>query len=77
MDTAKLFQSGRSQAVRLPRQYRFQGSEVAVKHVGNGVLLLPIEDPWQILEAGLEAFEPGFELTRSQPDAQSREPIQP
>lgn len=77
MDTAKLFQSGRSQAVRLPRQYRFQGSEVAVKHVGNGVLLLPIEDPWQILEAGLEAFEPGFELTREQPNEQPREPIQP
>lgn len=77
MDTAKLFQSGRSQAVRLPRQYRFQGSEVAVKHVGNGVLLLPIDDPWQILEAGLEAFEPGFTLTREQPDAQPREPIQP
>lgn len=77
MDTAKLFQSGRSQAVRLPRQYRFQGSEVAVKHVGNGVLLLPIDDPWQILEAGLEAFEPGFTLIREQPDAQPREPIQP
>lgn len=77
MDTAKLFQSGRSQAVRLPRQYRFQGSEVAVKHVGNGVLLLPIDDPWQILEAGLEAFEPGFTLIREQPDEQPREPIQP
>jgi len=34
MDTAKLFSSGRSQAVRLPKDYRFQGSEVAVKHFG-------------------------------------------
>jgi antitoxin VapB len=32
MDTAKLFLSGRSQAVRLPKQYRFPGNEVAVKH---------------------------------------------
>jgi antitoxin VapB len=67
MDTAKLFQSGRSQAVRLPKAYRFSGTEVIVKHFGNGVLLLPIEDPWQTLEAGLAAFEPGFQLSREQP----------
>ena len=77
MDTAKLFQSGRSQAVRLPKEYRFQGSEVAVKHFGNGVLLLPIEDPWQMLEAGLEAFEPGFVLSREQPEQQTRDAINP
>ena len=46
MDTARLFQSGRSQAVRLPKAYRFSGTEVIVKHFGNGVLLLPMEDPW-------------------------------
>jgi antitoxin VapB len=44
MDTARLFQSGRSQAVRLPKAYRFSGTEVIVKHFGNGVLL-PMEDP--------------------------------
>jgi len=77
MDTAKLFQSGRSQAVRLPKEYRFQDSEVAVKHFGNGVLLLPIEDPWQMLEAGLEAFEPGFVLSREQPEQQMRDAINP
>ena len=76
MDTARLFQSGRSQAVRLPKDYRFRGSEVAVKHFGNGVLLLPIDDPWQTLEDGLAAFEPGFVLERDQPDQQQREPIQ-
>ena len=54
MDAARLFQSGRSQAVRLPKDYRFSGSEVAVQHFGNGVLLLlPIDDPWQTLEEGL------------------------
>ena len=76
MDTARLFQSGRSQAVRLPKDYRFQGSEVAVKHFGNGVLLLPIDDPWQTMEAGLDAFEPGFVLERDQPEQQQREAIQ-
>jgi antitoxin VapB len=77
MDTARLFQSGRSQAVRLPKEYRFSGSEVVVKHFGNGVLLLPIDDPWQTLEAGLAAFEPGFEITREQPEEQIREAISP
>jgi len=77
MDTARLFRSGRSQAVRLPKDYRFQGSEVAVKHFGNGVLLLPIDDPWATLEAGLESFEPGFVIERHQPDEQQRQAIQP
>ncbi|WP_411876391.1 antitoxin [Vulcanococcus limneticus] len=77
MDTARLFQSGRSQAVRLPKDYRFSGSEVAVKHFGNGVLLLPIEDPWQTLEAGLEAFESGFVLERQQPGQQQRDAFNP
>ena len=75
MDTARLFQSGRSQAVRLPKEYRFTGTEVAVKHFGNGVLLLPVDDPWKTLEAGLAAFEPGFVLTRQQPPTQERAEI--
>ena len=77
MDTARLFQSGRSQAVRLPKEYRFTGTEVVVKHFGNGVLLLPADNPWQTLHAGLAAFEPGFVLTREQPDTQQRDEINP
>ena len=77
MDTARLFQSGLSQAVRLPKEYRFAGTEVMVQHFGNGVLLLPLDDPWQTLEAGLAAFEPGFELTRQQPQDQMRADITP
>jgi antitoxin VapB len=45
-DTAKLFQNGRSQAVRLPREFRFEGDRVRIRRVGNGVLLEPmIQDP--------------------------------
>lgn len=77
MDTARLFQSGRSQAVRLPKEYRFVGTEVVVKHFGNGVLLLPLDDPWQTLADGLAAFEPGFELSRQQPNEQMRDDIRP
>jgi len=77
MDTARLFQSGRSQAVRLPKEYRFSGQEVMVKHFGNGVLLLPVDNPWDTLEAGLAAFEPGFRMQRDQPEVQVREDIAP
>ena len=77
MDTARIFQSDGSQAVRLPKEYRFVGTEVVVKHFGNGVLLLPVDDPWQLMAAGLAAFEPGFVLTREQPDDQVRAEIAP
>jgi len=41
--TAKLFMHGRSQAVRLPKQFRFPGSEVRVRRIGRGLLLEPVE----------------------------------
>ena len=50
METAKVFQNGRSQAVRLPKEFRFSGTEVLVRHFGTGVLLLPMDNPWEILE---------------------------
>lgn len=42
MQTAKLFQNGQSQAVRLPKSFRFEGDEVTIKRVGAGILLLPL-----------------------------------
>jgi antitoxin VapB len=75
MDTAKIFTSGRSQAVRLPKEYRFEVKEVIVRHFGSGVILLPLDKPWDILEAALDEFEPGFELVREQPETQNREEI--
>ena len=44
MMTAKLFENGRSQAVRLPKEYRFSGDEVAINTVGDIVILMPNED---------------------------------
>jgi len=70
MDTARIFRSGRSQAVQLPKAYWFEGSEVAIKPFGNGVLLLPVDDPWATLETGLASFEAGFFIKRQQPESQ-------
>ena len=75
MDTARIFQSGRSQAVRLPKPYRFAGKEVIVRHFGTGVLLLPFDRSWDMLEAGLAEFEPDFVMDREQPSNQVRTPI--
>lgn len=41
-DIAKLFQNGRSQAVRLPREFRFEGDRVRIRRVAQGVLLEPV-----------------------------------
>ena len=75
MNTALLFHFGRSQTVRRPKEFRFDGVEVSVQRFGNGVLLLPINDAWATLEAGLAAFEPGFTLEREQPPQQVRAEI--
>jgi len=72
VETAKLFSSGRSQAVRLPKAYRFEGNEVVVKRFGSGVLLLPAAAPWLAMFQALDEFEPGFQLERDQPAPQER-----
>jgi antitoxin VapB len=51
MDTAKIFWTGRSQAVRLPKEYRFDGKEVRIRRHGSGVILEPITDDWAWLDA--------------------------
>jgi antitoxin VapB len=51
MATAKLFWSGRSQAVRLPKEFRFQGNEVHIRRRGNAVILEPAADDWSWLDA--------------------------
>ena len=53
---AKLFMSGRSQAVRLPLAFRLPGTEVRVRRVGNGVLLEPIITDVDAWFASLDAF---------------------
>jgi antitoxin VapB len=61
MDTAKIFKNGRSQAVRLPKQYSFSGSEVYVKKMSNVVILIPKDgDPWQPLIDSLDRFSDDF-----------------
>lgn len=68
MDTAKLFRYGRSQAVRLPREYALPGDEVYVKRINGVVVLIPKDhDPWKSLVDSLDGFSEDFmELERAQ-----------
>lgn len=69
---AKLFKTGRSQAVRLPKALRFEGKEVVAKRFGNGVVLLPLDDSYAIMQEAVAEFEPGFRIQREQPRTQAR-----
>ena len=73
MKTAKLFQNGRSQAVRLPKEFRFKGNEVFIKKQGNVVVLIPTLDPWTSLIDSLDLFSDDFMESREQPQEQIRE----
>jgi len=72
MATAKLFMNGKSQAVRLPKEFRFKGREVQVKAYGDGVLLLPRTATWDEWFAGLAEFPADFMETREQPAGYDR-----
>ena len=72
METAKLFQNGNSQAVRLPKEFRFESSLVYVKKMGNAVILLPYGAPWQSLLDSLSMFSSDFMTERTQPPVQDR-----
>lgn len=56
METAKIFENGRSQAVRLPKKFRFNTEEVVVQQLGKAVLLVPKEDLWETFMDGLAEF---------------------
>jgi len=73
MKTAKIFQNGQSQAVRLPKEFRFKDDHVYVKKSGNVVLLIPAKDSWASLFDSLDRFSDDFMTERKQPKVQTRE----
>jgi len=74
METAKLFQNGKSQAVRLPKKFKMPGTMVKISQQGNQVILEPMETTWNSLFNSLADFPEDFmENGREQPDMQKRE----
>ena len=78
MKTAKLFKSGQSQGIRLPKEFKMEGTEVYIKKEGEAIVLLPKTKSWAPLFDSLDHFEEGFRIERNQPvEGQKREPIFP
>lgn len=73
MDIAKIFINGRSQAVRLPKEYRLEGSEVYVKKVDDVVILIPKDSAWKTMETSVNYFSDDFMSERNQPEIEKRE----
>jgi antitoxin VapB len=74
METAKLFQNGNSQAVRLPKEFRIPGTEVKIYKRGNQVILEPIDATWDSLFESLYEFPDDFlKDGRNQPAMQERD----
>jgi antitoxin VapB len=72
MQTAKVFQSGKTQAVQLPNEFHFGSERVYVKRVGNAIVILPGDAPWENLLNSLSLFSADFMNERSQPPTQDR-----
>ncbi|MGH8582101.1 MAG: antitoxin [Gammaproteobacteria bacterium] len=66
MQVARLFTNGNSQAVRLPKEFRFEGEEVVIRKVGSAVILLPKRYAYADLKALIDEIGP-LDLDRDQP----------
>ena len=74
MQTAKLFRNGRSQAVRLPKDFQFNGEDVFIRKHGEAVILIPRDKQWDTFLRGLYSFSDDFmQDGREQGEPQERE----
>jgi antitoxin VapB len=75
MIKAQLFKNGGSQAVRLPKTFRFEDNEVMISTLNGVVMLIPKSHPWTGLVNSLSMFTDDFMAERKQPEMQNRKGI--
>jgi antitoxin VapB len=75
MKTAKLFRNGQSQAVRLPKEFRFGGTSVFIHHLGGCVVLVPKHDPWRSMFEATRRFSADFMNARDPGEQSERESL--
>jgi antitoxin VapB len=74
--SSKVFISGNSQAIRLPKEYQVTDSELYIQKIGNTLILFPKTDPWEAFENSLSQFSDDFlSGGRNQPEMQNREDL--
>lgn len=67
MNIAKIFANGRSQAVRLPKDFRFKAKEVYINKIDDVIMLIPKNNPWISIVNSLDKFSDDFMAERNQP----------
>jgi antitoxin VapB len=73
MQTTKVFKSGNSQAIRIPKEYQVDVEELLINKVGNTIVLFSQNDPWELFKKSLTEFtEDCFIEGRNQPEIQKR-----
>jgi antitoxin VapB len=76
MKTAKLFKNGRSQAIRLPKEFQFSGDDVFIQKHGDAVILVPHEKIWDVFLHGINSFSDDFmDEGRDQGNEETRESL--
>jgi antitoxin VapB len=75
MITAKVFKSGNSQAVRLPKEYRLEGDEVGINRIGNVLILVPKDDPWRLFSQGIREIGDDFPQSIKKAKVSRRAPL--
>ena len=74
MISTKVFTSGNSQAVRIPKEFHIDCSDLCIKKIGSTIILFPLENRWENLERSLSEFSDDFMSDdRNQPVLQKRE----
>ncbi len=73
---AKVFKNGASQAIRLPKEFRFDVDEVCIKRVGSAILLFPKDEAWNLMSEAVGQADDDFMADRNQPDrVDERKPL--
>jgi antitoxin VapB len=76
MQSSRVFTSGNSQAVRIPKEFTIDDSEVYIQKVGDSLILFPKKNPWRNFEESLSEFPDDFMVDgRNQPPIQEREAL--
>jgi antitoxin VapB len=74
--TAKVFKNGASQAVRLPKEFRFDADEVCIKRIGSAILLFPANAAWDLMAHAIGNFDEDVLVERNQPRrSETRKPL--
>jgi len=75
MNTAKIFKNGRSQAVRLPKEYRIDADDVFIKKIGDVIMLIPKDKIWEAFRNSFDGFSSDLDLKREDDIPQERKDL--